>query len=48
MLAILSPAKTLDYESPLATQKASEPGFIQESTTLIKQLREFVTDAHEL
>lgn len=40
MLAIISPAKTLDYESKLATRKHSLPEFTRESATLIKHLRE--------
>ena len=40
MLAILSPAKTLDFESDLATKKFSEPGFVAESQQLIQQLRQ--------
>ena len=39
MLAIISPAKTLDFESSLATKKFSTPEFVDESTQLIKQLR---------
>ena len=39
MLAILSPAKTLDYESSLQTKKFSAPQFVQESTELIEGLR---------
>ncbi len=39
MLAILSPAKSLDFESPLATAKASTPAFVDESKTLIRRLR---------
>ena len=44
MLAILSPAKSLDYESKLATKKFSEPGFVEDSQQLIKRLREFTPD----
>jgi len=40
MLAILSPAKTLDYKTPLPTKKSSEPQFIEESSRLIRHLRE--------
>ena len=40
MLAILSPAKTLDFESKLTTKKYSEPDFVQESSKLIKSLRQ--------
>lgn len=39
MLAIISPAKTLDYESKLATKKSSEPEFVNDSIELIKNLR---------
>ncbi len=39
MLAILSPAKSLDYETELATKKASLPQFVQESGELIDALR---------
>lgn len=39
MLAILSPAKSLDFESKLATRKFSEPEFVKESTALIRRLK---------
>ncbi|MEM9531817.1 MAG: peroxide stress protein YaaA [Pseudomonadota bacterium] len=39
MLAILSPAKTLDYETPLTTDKYSEPEFVEDSSALIDRLR---------
>jgi len=39
MLAIVSPAKTLDYESKLVTKKHSEPRFLEDSSLLIDQLR---------
>ncbi len=39
MLAILSPAKTLDFDTPLTTKKFSEPLFVGESTELIGHLR---------
>ena len=39
MLAILSPAKSLDYETELATKKASLPQFVKESGELINTLR---------
>ena len=41
MLAILSPAKSLDYESKLATKKFSLPEFVPESKQLITRLRKF-------
>ena len=40
MLAILSPAKTLDFDSPLTTDQHSAPEFTEESTALIKTLRQ--------
>lgn len=39
MLAILSPAKSLDYESELITQQSSQPQFVSESQQLIQRLR---------
>lgn len=41
MLAILSPAKTLDYETPLKTKLNSQPIYGRESNQLIKTLRTF-------
>ena len=41
MLAILSPAKTLDYETPLKTKLNSQPIYGRESNQLIKALRTF-------
>lgn len=41
MLAILSPAKTLDYQTPLTTKKSSEANFNRESKELITTLRKF-------
>ena len=39
MLMVLSPAKTLDYESPLTTDEHSLPDFIPRSAELISTLR---------
>ncbi len=39
MLAVLSPAKTLDFESPLATRRHSQPTFLAETAELAGQLR---------
>ena len=39
MLLVLSPAKSLDYESPLPTAKFSEPRLLAESARLIDLLR---------
>ena len=35
VLIVVSPAKSLDYESPLATKKASEPRMLDESARLV-------------
>lgn len=40
MLIVLSPAKTLDYASPLATTRHSVPDFIPRSAELITLLRQ--------
>ena len=41
MLAILSPAKTLDYQTPLTTKKSSQADFNRESSELMSTLRKF-------
>ncbi len=41
MLALLSPAKSLDYETPPQTEKATEPEFLEEAQELIDVLRDF-------
>lgn len=40
MLMVISPAKTLDYESPLATETFTKPDFLDEACELIDQLKE--------
>lgn len=40
MLALLSPAKSLDFESPLVTTKRSEPRLLEESAALIDVMRQ--------
>ena len=39
MLAVISPAKTLDFDTPLATAKFSLPEFTKESGELVKNLK---------
>ena len=39
MLFLLSPAKSLDYESPLPELPHTQPGFAAESQALIELLR---------
>ena len=41
MLIVVSPAKTLDYETPSKTKIHTVPDFLKESQVLIKRLREF-------
>lgn len=41
MLAILSPAKSLDFKSPLPRGAHSVPEFLDESAHLVKRLRKF-------
>ena len=39
MLVLLSPAKTLDYDSPLLTKKSTKPRYLDDSAELIDGLR---------
>ncbi len=39
MLLVISPAKTLDYDSPLPTEVNTTPDFIDDAAELIEQLR---------
>lgn len=41
MLIVVSPAKTLDYETPAKTKIHTVPDFLKDSQKLIKQLRDF-------
>ncbi|WP_373185288.1 peroxide stress protein YaaA [Halopseudomonas sp.] len=40
MLMVISPAKTLDYDTPAVTDQASQPRFVEHSAELIEVLRE--------
>ncbi|MBD3656623.1 MULTISPECIES: peroxide stress protein YaaA [Marinobacter] len=40
MLMVVSPAKTLDYESPLATERYTQPDYLDDACELIDQLKE--------
>ena len=44
MLILISPAKSLDFETKSTSQNYSEACFLKESNALIKQLRKFSTD----
>lgn len=41
MLVVISPAKSLDYETPFKIRKFTQAEFLEDSTQLIEQLREF-------
>ena len=40
MLTVISPAKTLDFETPPVTQRFTQPQYLDHSQELIEQLRE--------
>lgn len=41
MLTVISPAKTLDYESPVNTAAYTQPAHLTQSRKLVRRLREF-------
>ncbi|MGO2382523.1 MAG: peroxide stress protein YaaA, partial [Halomonas sp.] len=41
MLSVISPAKTLDFETPSTTHQVTQPGFLTESQALIDILRDY-------
>ncbi len=47
MLFIVSPAKTLDYDTPLPIQEVSQPPFISQSSLLIDRLKELSNEELE-
>ena len=44
MLIVISPAKTLDYDTPPVTDIATQPDFLDQSASLIQQLRQLSPD----
>ena len=40
MLMVISPAKTLDYDSPLATTRYTQPALLEKSQQLIEIARD--------
>jgi len=40
MLVVISPAKTLDFETPARTHIASTPSFLEDSQVLVERMRE--------
>jgi cytoplasmic iron level regulating protein YaaA (DUF328/UPF0246 family) len=41
MLIVLSPAKTLDYDTPPTTERCTQAGFLEDSQQLVERMREF-------
>ncbi len=41
MLTVISPAKTLDYETPPVTDSFTQPAYLTQSRKLVRRLREF-------
>jgi cytoplasmic iron level regulating protein YaaA (DUF328/UPF0246 family) len=44
MLIVVSPAKTLDYESPLVTPRFTQPELLDHSAALISRARQLSPD----
>lgn len=44
MIIVISPAKTLDFETPTATQEHTQPDFLDDSAKLIDELRKLEPD----
>ena len=44
MIIVISPAKTLDFETPPGTQEHTQPGFLDDSAQLIDVLRKLEPD----
>lgn len=44
MLAVISPAKTLDFETPAVTSLATKPSMLKDSALLVDQMRQFAPD----
>ena len=45
MLSVISPAKTLDFDTPTTTRKATQPQFIERSAELVDDARTLSPDA---
>ncbi len=44
MLIVISPAKTLDFDTPSTTQVASQPAFLNDSQALINKMKSYSPD----
>lgn len=45
MLTIISPAKTLDFDSPSTTKKTTQPAFLSQASALVEDARSLSPDA---
>ena len=41
MIIVISPAKTVDFETPAETAKFTQPDFLTESNTLVREMRHY-------
>ncbi len=44
MLILISPAKTLDFETPVKTRTATQPDFLEQSAALVSELQALTPD----
>ena len=44
MLVVISPAKTLDFETPAVTNTATKPLMLKDSTELVELMREYAPE----
>ncbi len=44
MLILISPAKTLDFETPVKTRTATQPDFLEQAEALVKELQTLTPD----
>ncbi|MFB1001025.1 MAG: peroxide stress protein YaaA, partial [Pseudomonadales bacterium] len=44
MLVVISPAKTLDFETPAVTNTATKPLMLKDSTELVGLMREYAPE----
>lgn len=48
MLLTISPAKTLDYDSPLATERHTQPELLAQSEALMETCRKLTPSGYRL
>ena len=44
MLTVISPAKTLDFETPPTTRRSTQPQFVERSSELVEDARKLDPD----